>query len=133
MVNSRNVQISLSRDLSFFDITMIGITGMIGAGIFALTGIASGIAGPAILLAFFLNGTVATLTGLAYAELGSAMPQAGGGYLWIKEAMGDYAGFMAGWIDWAAHTIACALYAVTFGAFFTEFRALPKSHLSQPL
>lgn len=130
MVNSRNVQISLSRDLSFFDITMIGIAGMIGAGIFALTGIASGIAGPAILLAFFLNGIVATLTGLAYAELGSAMPQAGGGYLWIKEAMGDYAGFMAGWIDWAAHTIACALYAVTFGAFFTE---LIGSFTTQPL
>ncbi len=116
----REVQVSLSRDLSFFDITMIGIAGMIGAGIFALTGIASGIAGPAILLAFFLNGIIATLTGLAYAELGSALPQAGGGYIWVKEAMGDYAGFMAGWIDWAAHTIACALYAVTFGAFFAE-------------
>lgn len=116
-----NVQVALSRDLSLFDITMIGIAGMIGAGIFALTGIASGIAGPAILLAFFLNGIIATLTGMAYAELGSAMPQAGGGYLWIREAMGDYAGFITGWIDWAAHTIACALYAVTFGAFFSEF------------
>jgi len=127
------VQVSLSRDLSFFDITMIGIAGMIGAGVFALTGIAAGIAGPAIILAFFLNGIIATLTGLAYAELGSAMPQAGGGYLWIKEAMGDYAGFMAGWIDWAAHTIACALYAVTFGAFFAEmlvgFVGLPLPHV----
>ncbi len=116
----REVQVSLSRDLSLFDITMIGIAGMIGAGIFALTGIAAGIAGPAILLAFLLNGIIATLTGLAYAELGSALPQAGGGYIWIKEAMGKFPGFMAGWIDWAAHTIACALYAVTFGAFFAE-------------
>lgn len=131
-MESREVQVSLSRDLSFFDITMIGIAGMIGAGIFALTGIAAGIAGPAILLAFLLNGIIATLTGLAYAELGSAMPQAGGGYLWIKEAMGNYAGFMAGWIDWAAHTIACALYAVTFGAFFAEmvvnFMGISLSH-----
>ncbi|WP_457591655.1 amino acid permease [Geoglobus sp.] len=116
-----DIQVALSRDLSLFDITMIGIAGMIGAGIFALTGIASGIAGPAILIAFFLNGIIATLTGMAYAELGSAIPQAGGGYLWIREAMGDYAGFITGWIDWAAHTIACALYAVTFGAFFSEF------------
>ncbi|WP_456371140.1 amino acid permease [Geoglobus sp.] len=120
MENS-SVRVALSRDLSLFDITMIGIAGMIGAGIFALTGIASGIAGPAILIAFFLNGIIATLTGMAYAELGSAMPQAGGGYLWIREAMGNYAGFITGWIDWAAHTIACALYAVTFGAFFSEF------------
>ena len=116
-----SVHVTLSRDLSLFDITMVGIAGMIGAGIFALTGIASGIAGPAILLAFFLNGIIATMTGIAYAELGSAIPQAGGGYLWIKEAMGDYAGFISGWIDWAAHTIACSLYAVTFGAFLSEF------------
>lgn len=114
------VQVSLSRDLSFFEITMIGIAGMIGAGVFALTGIAAGLAGPAVILAFLLNGIIATLTGLVYAELGSAMPMAGGAYLWIKEAAGDYAGFMAGWIDWAAHTIACALYAVTFGSFFAE-------------
>ncbi len=115
------VEVSLSRDLSFFDITMIGVAGMIGAGIFALTGIASGIAGPAILLAFFLNGVIATFIGLAYAELGSAIPHAGGGYIWIKEAINNFAGFISGWIDWAAHTIACSLYAVTFGAFFSEF------------
>ncbi len=121
VMEESRVRVTLSRDLSLFDITMIGIAGMIGAGIFALTGIASGIAGPAILLAFFLNGIIATLTGMAYAELGSAIPQAGGGYLWIREAMGNYAGFITGWIDWAAHTIACALYAVTFGAFLSEF------------
>ena len=115
------VKITLSRDLSLFDITMIGIAGMIGAGIFALTGIAAGIAGPAILIAFLFNGIIATFTGLAYAELGSAIPQAGGGYVWIKEALGNYAGFIAGWVDWAAHTIACSLYAVTFGAFLSEF------------
>jgi amino acid transporter/nucleotide-binding universal stress UspA family protein len=99
---------------------MIGIAGMIGAGIFSLTGIATGIAGPAILLAFLLNGIVATFTGLAYAELGSAIPEAGGSYLWVREGMGNHLGFLAGWVDWAAHTIACALYAVTFGAFFSE-------------
>ncbi len=117
----QSIRVSLSRELTLFDITMIGIAGMIGAGIFALTGIATGIAGPAILLAFILNGITATFTGLAYAELGSAMPEAGGSYLWVKEAMGDHFGFLAGWCDWAAHTIACALYAVTFGAFFSEF------------
>ena len=118
---AQEIRVSLSRELTLFDITMIGIAGMIGAGIFALTGIATGIAGPAILLAFLLNGITATFTGLAYAELGSAMPEAGGSYLWVREAMGDHFGFLAGWCDWAAHTIACALYAVTFGAFFSEF------------
>ncbi|SFM91122.1 amino acid permease [Methanolobus profundi] len=114
------IRVSLSRDLTLFDITMIGIAGMIGAGIFALTGIATGIAGPAVILAFLLNGIVATFTGLAYAELGSAIPEAGGSYLWVKEGIGNHFGFLAGWVDWAAHTIACSLYAVTFGAFFSE-------------
>jgi len=93
---------------------------MIGAGIFALIGIAAGIAGPALLLAFLLNGIIATLTGLSYAELGSAVPAAGGSYVWVRLALGDFAGFLAGWCSWSANSIACALYAVTFGAFISE-------------
>ncbi len=134
------IEVSLSRELTLFDITAIGIAGMIGAGIFALTGIAAGIAGPALILTFLLNGIVATLTGLAYAELGSSLPEAGGGYLWVKEALGDFSGFLAGWVSWAAHSIACALYAVTFGAFFSEFIVnflgfsyLPQSIISKSL
>ncbi len=114
------VKVSLSRDLNLLDITLLGIAAMIGAGIFALIGIASGIAGPAILLAFLLNGMIATLTGLSYAELGSAVPEAGGSYIWVKEALGDFVGFLAGWCSWSANSIACALYAVTFGAFLSE-------------
>ncbi len=77
----QKLSVSLSRELTFFDITIIGVAGMIGAGIFALTGIATGIAGPVILVAFLLNGITATFTGLAYAELGSAIPEAGGSYI----------------------------------------------------
>ena len=67
----------LSRDLGLWDITLVGVAGMIGAGIFVLTGIAAGQAGPALLLAFALNGVVTLLTGMVYAELGSAIPEAG--------------------------------------------------------
>ena len=49
-------EVTLSRDLRLIDVTMIGIGGMIGAGIFVLTGIAAGEAGPALVLAFLLNG-----------------------------------------------------------------------------
>ena len=92
--SSQRFQVSLSRDLGLFDITMIGVGAMIGAGIFGLTGIAAGEAGPVgLLLAFFLNGVVTSLTGLSYAELGAAYPQAGGGYAWVKEGLARIFGF----------------------------------------
>jgi len=115
------VETELSRDMSLFDITFIGVGAMIGAGVFALTGFAAGIAGPALILAFVLNGFVALFTAVSYAELGAAFPEAGGGYLWVKEALVDPNGFYAGWMSWFAHAVACSLYAVTFGAFLLEF------------
>jgi basic amino acid/polyamine antiporter, APA family len=113
-------EVTLSRDLGLFTITMIGIGGMIGAGIFVLTGIAAGEAGPALILAFFLNGLITLLTALSYAELGSAFPEAGGGYLWVKEGLGGPQGFLAGWMSWFAHAVAGSLYALAFGRFATE-------------
>ena len=113
-------EVALSRELNLFTITMIGVGGMIGAGIFVLTGIAAGVAGPALVLAFLLNGVVTSLTALSYAELGSAYPEAGGGYLWVKEGLGGANGFLAGWMSWFAHVAAGSLYALGFGRFAAE-------------
>src|SRR4030042_7179625 len=125
----KNVSVSLSRDLSLFSVTMIGVGAMIGAGIFVLTGIAAGVSGPAILIAFLLNGIVAVFTASAYAELGSSIPEAGGGYLWVKESLPQPSGFLSGWMSWMAHSVACSLYAVGFGAYFgevlLEFKIMP--------
>jgi amino acid transporter/nucleotide-binding universal stress UspA family protein len=99
---------------------MIGVGGMIGAGIFVLTGIAAGVAGPALVLAFVLNGLITTLTAMSYAELGSAFPEAGGGYLWVKEGLGGAQGFLAGWMSWFAHASAGSLYALGFGRFASQ-------------
>lgn len=120
-LNNGKVEVALSRSLNLFTITMIGVGGMIGAGIFVLTGIAAGVAGPALILAFFLNGLITTLTAFSYAELGSAFPEAGGGYLWVKEGLGGANGFLAGWMSWFAHAVAGSLYALGFGRFASEF------------
>lgn len=112
---------TFARDLGLFDASMIGIGAMIGAGIFVLTGIAAGEAGPAALLAFFLNGLVTLLTALAYAELASVYPKSGGGYAFIAKAFPGPAGFAAGWMLWFCYIIACALYALGFGSYFWEF------------
>ncbi len=110
----------LSRDLGLFDITMVGVAAMIGAGIFVLTGIAAGVAGPALIVAFALNGVVTLLTAMVYAELGSAIPEAGGGYLWVRQGLPGGNAFMAGWMSWFAHAVAGSLYALGFAAYLAE-------------
>ena len=118
--DSAHHDVGLVRNLGLFDITMIGVGAMIGAGIFVLTGIAAGTAGPALILAFALNGVITVLTAMVYAELGSAIPEAGGGYLWVKEGLPGPNGFLAGWMSWFAHAVAGSLYGVGFGAFVYE-------------
>jgi amino acid transporter/nucleotide-binding universal stress UspA family protein len=116
-----STEVTFARDLGLFDATMIGIGAMIGAGIFVLTGIAAGEAGPASILAFGLNGAVTLLTAFAYAELASAVPRAGGGYSFVRMAFPGAAGFVAGWMLWFAYTVACSLYALGFAGYFWEF------------
>lgn len=114
-------RVELSRNLGFFDATMIGVGAMIGAGIFVLTGLAIGRAGPAALLAFGLNGVVTTFTALSYAELASSIPEAGGGYAFVKKVMPNWVAFISGWMLWFAYIVACSLYARGFGSYLLEF------------
>ncbi|MEJ2506805.1 MAG: APC family permease, partial [Ignavibacteriaceae bacterium] len=119
--NSGSKQPTFARDLGLFDATMIGVGAMIGAGIFVLTGLAAGEAGPASILSFALNGLVTLITAFAYAELASAVPRAGGGYSFVRMAFPGATGFIAGWMLWFAYTVACSLYALGFGGYFWEF------------
>jgi amino acid transporter/nucleotide-binding universal stress UspA family protein len=114
-------EVTFTRNLGLFDATMIGIGAMIGAGIFVLTGIAAGEAGPGAILAFALNGLVTLLTALTYAELASVYPKSGGGYAFVAKAFPGPAGFASGWMLWFCYIIACALYALGFGSYFWEF------------
>ena len=117
---STSTEVRLSREMRLVDITMIGVGAMIGAGIFVLTGIAAGVAGPALILVFLLNGFVTLFAAAAYAELGSSFHSAGGGYLYVKTGLKDPHGFMSGWMSWFAYVVACALYALGFGAYLRE-------------
>jgi amino acid transporter/nucleotide-binding universal stress UspA family protein len=111
------VEIHLARDLSFLSATMMGIGATAGAGIFVLLGFAAGEAGPALLLAIILNGLVAGLTAVTYADLGTTFPEAGGGYLWVREALPGPAAFAAGWTAWFGHMVAGAVAALGFGHY----------------
>ena len=116
-------EVRLAREMSMMDATLIGVGAMIGAGIFVLIGIAAGVAGPGIILTFILNGIIALLTAMSYAELGSCYHDAGGGYLWVKEGLPKWNGFLSGWMSWFAHSVACSLYALGFGAYFDHVLA----------
>lgn len=111
-------EVRLAREMTTFDATLLGVGAMIGAGIFVLIGIAAGVAGPALIITFCLNGFIALLTAMSYAELGSCYHSTGGGYLWVKEGLPKWTGFLSGWLSWSAHAVACSLYALGFGAYF---------------
>ncbi len=113
----------LVRSLSLLDITMIGIAAMIAGSIFNLIGPAMHEAGDSLLIAFVFSGVISFFTALTYAELGSAFPEAGGGYRWVREGLPRPNAFISGWTAWFAHMIAGSLYAVSFGSFFGSLLA----------
>jgi len=108
----------LVRSLSLSQAIMIGVASMIGGAIFVLVGPGISAAGPALIVAFLLNGVITLFTALTYAELGSALPATGGGYKWIREGLPRPNSYLSGWMAWFAHSIAGSLYAVAFGTFF---------------
>jgi amino acid transporter/nucleotide-binding universal stress UspA family protein len=110
-------EVRLARGVTLLDATLLGTGALLGGGVFVLLGLAAGLAGPAVLLALFLNGLITIPTLLVYAELGSASGEAGGGYRWIREGLGRQFGFFGGWLAWFSHAAACALYALAAAAF----------------
>jgi APA family basic amino acid/polyamine antiporter len=90
---------ALKRELGLFDATMVVVGGIIGTGIFVNPYIvARGLDSTALVLgAWFAGGVVAIIGALAYAELGQQQPEAGGPYVYLRDAWHPMAGFMYGW------------------------------------
>ena len=110
----------LVRGLGLLDSTLLVIGITVGSGIFLTTGIiAESLPDPMLLLAAWLVGGLLAMAGaLTYAELGAAMPQAGGQYVYLREAYGPLPAFLFGWIIFlvyqpgaiAAVATGCAVY-----------------------
>ena len=105
----------------------IGVGAIVGGGILALSGVAFALTGPSAVLAFALNGAIAILTALSFAELATAFPQSGGPYLFAKRVMTVGAAFGVGWVVWFASIVAAALYAAGFGAFAWPWATAPRT------
>ncbi len=110
-------EVKMARTLGPFSIIFIGIGSLIGGGIFSLLGPAIGLVGPGLFLAMILGSAVAFLNLQMYVALGTTFPEAGGGYLWVRKGLGNFQGFLAGWLSWFAHAAACGVYALSFGYY----------------
>ncbi|MFB0506472.1 MAG: amino acid permease [Thermodesulfobacteriota bacterium] len=120
--SSHSIKTELSRELSLFHVTMMGVGMMIGAGVFLGTGITIGKAGSGgVLLTFAFNGLIALFTALSYAELSSAIPRAGGAYNYARISYGKGGSFLTGWIEWFASSVAGSIYSVTFATYCIHF------------
>lgn len=115
----------LPRDLGLLSALAIGVGTMVGAGIFVLPGAATAGAGPAATAAFVLGGVIALFTALAASELSTAMPEAGGTYVYIDEALGPIAGTIAGLGSWLGMAFAAGFYSIGFGEYVAVFLAVP--------
>ncbi|TVQ09332.1 MAG: amino acid permease, partial [Balneolaceae bacterium] len=106
-----------TRTIGLTGATGIGVGAMVGGGILALAGVAFAVSGPSAILAFALNGVIALITALSFAEMAAANPQSGGTYTYAKRALTVQVAFGVGWVVWFASLVAAVLYALGFGAF----------------
>ncbi len=105
------------RHLGLWGATGVGVGAIVGGGILALAGSALAATGPSAIIAFALNGVIAILTALSFAEMSSKFPESGGMYTFAKKVLSIEAAFSIGWVVWFASIAAAALYAIGFAYF----------------
>jgi basic amino acid/polyamine antiporter, APA family len=110
-----------------------GLGAMVGTGVFLYTGVAAGMAGPAVIVSLVLAGVAASCNGLSSAELASVHPRSGGTYEYAGRRLSPWAGFLAGWLFLAAKTTSAAATALGFGAYLGPATGLPPLVLSGAL
>lgn len=127
MSDPREGEDGLVRALGLWDSTLLVIGLVIGSAVFLVTGGAGGVArllpSPGLLILGWIAGGLLSFAGaLVYAELGAAMPRAGGQYLFLREAYGDLTGFLYGWTLFTViHTGSLAALAVGYARYFGVF------------
>ncbi|HEY5345916.1 MAG TPA: amino acid permease [Verrucomicrobiae bacterium] len=113
---------SLNRALGPINLTSLGIGGIIGAGIFVLTGHAAAqYAGPAIVLSFILAGIACAFAGLCYAEFASMIPISGSAYTYGYATLGELVAWIIGWDLILEYLFAAGTVAVGWGGYVVSF------------
>jgi basic amino acid/polyamine antiporter, APA family len=112
---------SLKRCLGPVNLTTIGVGGIIGAGIFVLTGTAAAqFAGPAVVLSFIIAGIGCVFAGLCYAEFASTIPIAGSAYTYGYATMGELVAWIIGWALVLEYAFGAAMVAVGWSGYVSS-------------
>lgn len=120
----------LQRRITLYGLTMIAVGSCIGAGIFITPGDIARTLPHAgyILLVWAIGGLIALTGALTFAELGGMFPRAGGVYVFLREAYGELAGFLYGWVTLlVVNTGSLAALGITFAEYFTFFLPLEQT------
>jgi APA family basic amino acid/polyamine antiporter len=107
----------LRRELGLLDAVGVGFGAIVGAGIFVVTGVAAGIAGPAFLVGLLLAAVAATCNALSSAQLAAEYPQSGGTYEYGYRVLNPWAGFAAGWMFLASKISAAGTVAIGLAGY----------------
>ena len=108
---------ALARRLGTGDAVVIGLSSMIGAGVFSAFGPAARAAGTGLLIGLAIAGGVAYCNAVASAQLAAQYPTSGGTYIYGRERLGEWWGFVAGWGFMIGKTASCAAMALTFASY----------------
>lgn len=109
----------LTRTLGLWQLTAIGVGGIIGAGIFALAGaVANGTAGPAVLVSFLIAGVASAAAAFSYPEFAGLIPKAGSAYTYGYAVLGELAGWFIGWDLLLEYTAIVAVVAIGISGYF---------------
>jgi APA family basic amino acid/polyamine antiporter len=122
------VEGALARRLGTGDAVVIGLGSMVGAGVFSTFAPAAAAAGSGLLIGLALAAGVAYCNAVASAQLAAQYPTSGGTYVYGRERLGEWWGFVAGWGFVVGKTASCAAMALTFAAY-----AVPSSTWAQRL
>ena len=109
----------LKRAVGLVTLTMYGVGIILGAGVYAIVGKASGEAGNSVWLSFLVASLVSMFTGVSYMELMSMFQRSAAEYVYVKHSLGSRLGaFVVGWIEIVADIVAASTVAIAFAGYF---------------
>ncbi|MBB2479431.1 amino acid permease [Bacillus sp. APMAM] len=125
---------TLKKSLGAFDLTMLGVGAVVGAGIFVLPGqVASEITGPAIIISFIIAGIACALAALCYSEFASSVPVTGSAYTYSYAVFGELIAWILGWALLLEYGLASASVASGWSSYLQGLLAGFNIHLPHAL